>query len=109
MKIVNAFAGLGYLASSKSFKAIVLRTAIWNAMRFLLNRPKAFTILQNFEDRDFAVSNSGMSEDNTEVIMGSGVDLEMIPAISAAFRRSYCHASVAFALEQRRGRICCRC
>jgi glycosyltransferase involved in cell wall biosynthesis len=77
LKIVNAFAGLGYLESSKSPKAMVLRTIIWNMMRFLLNRPKAFTILQNFEDRDFAVNTLGMSEENTEVIMGSGVDLEL--------------------------------
>ncbi|HEY2170136.1 MAG TPA: glycosyltransferase family 4 protein [Candidatus Angelobacter sp.] len=77
LKIVNAFAGLGYLASSKSPKAMILRTAIWNTMRYLLNRPNAFTILQNFEDRDFAVNTLGMSEENTEVIMGSGVDLEL--------------------------------
>lgn len=77
LTIVNAFAGLGYLASSKSPKAMMLRTVIWNTMRFLLNRPKAFTILQNFEDRDFAVNTLGMSEENTEVIMGSGVDLEL--------------------------------
>lgn len=77
LKIVNAFAGLGYLESSKSPKAMILRTVIWNMMRFLLNRPKAFTILQNFEDRDFAVNTLGMSLENTEVIMGSGVDLEL--------------------------------
>jgi glycosyltransferase involved in cell wall biosynthesis len=77
LKIVNAFAGLGYLESSKSPKAMILGTAIWNIMRFLLNRPNAFTILQNFEDRDFAVNKLGMSGENTEVIMGSGVDLEL--------------------------------
>lgn len=77
LKIVNAFAGLGYLESSKSPKALILRTIIWTAMRFLLNRPKTFTILQNFEDRDFALRNLHMSDDNTEVIMGSGVDLEL--------------------------------
>ena len=77
LKIVNAFAGLGYLASSTSPKAMLLRIGIWNSMRFLLNRPNAFTILQNFEDRDFAVNTLGLSGDNTEVIMGSGVDLEL--------------------------------
>jgi glycosyltransferase involved in cell wall biosynthesis len=77
LKIINAFAGLGYLESSKSFKAFILRTIIWGVMPHLLNRPKAFTILQNFADRDFALSNLGMSDDNTEVIMGSGVDLEL--------------------------------
>lgn len=76
LKIVNAFAGLGYLESSKSLKAMILRKVIWNTMRFLLNRPNSFTILQNFEDRDFAVNRLGLSVDNTEVIMGSGVDLE---------------------------------
>jgi glycosyltransferase involved in cell wall biosynthesis len=77
LKIVNAFAGLGYLESSKSPKAMILRTMIWNTMRFLLNRRNSFTILQNFEDRDFAVNNLGLSSENTEVIMGSGVDLEL--------------------------------
>jgi glycosyltransferase involved in cell wall biosynthesis len=77
LKIVNAFAGLGYLESSNSPKALIFRTAIWNAMRFLLNRPKSFTILQNFDDRDFAVSKLRMSDENTEVIMGSGVDMEV--------------------------------
>lgn len=77
VKIVNAFAGLGYLASSRSPKAMALRPVIWNAMRFLLNRPKAFTILQNFEDRDFAISTLRMAYDKTEVIMGSGVDMEL--------------------------------
>jgi glycosyltransferase involved in cell wall biosynthesis len=76
VRIVNAFAGLGYLESSSSPKAIILRTAIWQAMRFLLPRPKAFTILQNFDDRDFVISKLGVSEENTEVIMGSGVDLD---------------------------------
>ena len=75
VKVVNAFAGLGYLASSQSLKAIALRLVIWNAMRFLLNRPKAFTILQNFEDRDFVVAKLGVAEDTTEVIMGFGVNL----------------------------------
>ncbi len=82
LKIVNAFAGLGYLESSKSPKAMILRTVIWNTMRFLLNRPNSFTILQNFEDRDFAVNKLGLSGENTEVIMGSGVDLELFrPAL----------------------------
>ncbi|MGC2745008.1 MAG: glycosyltransferase family 4 protein, partial [Candidatus Angelobacter sp.] len=77
LKMVNAFAGLGYLASSRSPKAMFLRTAIWNTMRILLKRPNSFTILQNFDDRDFAVNTLGLSDDNTEVIMGSGVDLEL--------------------------------
>jgi glycosyltransferase involved in cell wall biosynthesis len=76
-KIVNAFAGLGYLASSNSLKAWALRTVIWKMMRFLLNRQNSFTILQNFEDRNFAVDTLGMTSENTEVIMGSGVDLDL--------------------------------
>jgi glycosyltransferase involved in cell wall biosynthesis len=76
-RIVNAFAGFGYLESSNSPKAFILRTGIWTAMRFLLNRPRAFTILQNFDDRDFALRKLRASEDNTEVIMGSGVDMDL--------------------------------
>jgi len=76
LKNVNAFAGLGYLESSNSLKAFILKTAIWKVMRVLLNRPNSFTILQNFDDRDFAIKKLRMSDDNTEVIMGSGVDLD---------------------------------
>ena len=56
---------------------MLLRTIIWPAMGFLLNRPKAFTILQHFEDRDFAVDTFGLSSDKTEVIMGSGVNMDL--------------------------------
>jgi glycosyltransferase involved in cell wall biosynthesis len=85
VKIVNAFAGLGYLSSSRSPRAMALRLVIWNAMRFLINRPKAFTILQNFDDRDFVVNKLGIARDNTEVIMGSGVDLAVFrPSVQAS-------------------------
>jgi glycosyltransferase involved in cell wall biosynthesis len=77
VKIINAIAGLGFMESSRSPKAVLLRSCAWNAFRFLLNRPNSVTLLQNFDDRDFAIKHFKVSLDNTEVIMGSGVDTDL--------------------------------
>jgi len=77
VKIVNAIAGLGFMESSQSPKAILLRFCAWNAFRFLLNRSNSVTLLQNFDDREFAIKHFKVSLVNTEVIMGSGVDTNL--------------------------------
>jgi glycosyltransferase involved in cell wall biosynthesis len=75
MQVINAFAGLGYLVSSPSFKARVLKQVLWKAFRFLLNRPNSFLLLQNREDRDLLVSEVGVRPEKTMIIRGSGVDV----------------------------------
>jgi glycosyltransferase involved in cell wall biosynthesis len=76
-RIVNAIAGLGFMESSRSMKALLLRSLSWSAFLFLMNRPNSVTLLQNFEDREFAVKHFGVPLENTEVIMGSGVDTDL--------------------------------
>ncbi len=76
-RIVNAIAGLGFMESSRSMKALLLRSLSWSAFRFLMNRPNSVTLLQNFGDREFAVKHFGVPLENTEVIMGSGVDTDL--------------------------------
>ena len=76
MQVINAFAGLGYLVSSPSFKAQVLKRVLWKMFRFLLNRPNSFLLLQNREDRDLLVAEVGVQQDKTTIIRGSGVDVD---------------------------------
>lgn len=75
MQVINAFAGLGYLVSSPSLKARMLKRTLWQMFRFLLNRPNSFLLLQNSEDRDLLVTEVGVSPEKTTIIRGSGVDV----------------------------------
>ncbi|HEY6970718.1 MAG TPA: glycosyltransferase family 4 protein [Candidatus Angelobacter sp.] len=77
MKVVNAFAGLGYLAASSSMKARVLRPMVWSAMRFLLNRPQSHLLLQNREDKDVLMGKLKVPPEKITVIRGSGVNVEV--------------------------------
>jgi len=75
VQVINAFAGLGYLVSSPSFKARALKQVLWKIFRFLLNRPNSFLLLQNCEDRDLLVAEVGVRPEKTTIIRGSGVDV----------------------------------
>jgi glycosyltransferase involved in cell wall biosynthesis len=82
--IINAFAGLGYLVSSPSLKAKVLRRSIWAALRFLLKRGNSFVLLQNDEDKELLIREVGVPPEKTTVIRGSGVNMdEFKPAATA--------------------------
>jgi glycosyltransferase involved in cell wall biosynthesis len=65
---------LGYLVASSSFKARLLRLPIWNAFRFLLNRPGSRVLLQNAEDREFVTTKIRVPLERTVLIRGAGVD-----------------------------------
>src|SRR5438270_6107694 len=80
MQVINAFAGLGYLVSSPSFKARMLKRVLWRMFRFLLNRPNSFLLLQNPEDRDLLVAEVGVPPEKTTIIRGSGVDVNEFQA-----------------------------
>jgi glycosyltransferase involved in cell wall biosynthesis len=77
IQVINALAGLGYLVASSSFKARLLRLPIWNAFRFLLNRPGSRVLLQNAEDREFVTTKLKVPVERTVLIRGAGVDCEV--------------------------------
>jgi glycosyltransferase involved in cell wall biosynthesis len=80
MHVINAFAGLGYLVSSPTFRARALRQVLWKMFRFLLNRPNSFLLLQNREDRDLLVAEIRVPPEKTMIIRGSGVDVNAFQA-----------------------------
>jgi glycosyltransferase involved in cell wall biosynthesis len=77
VQVVNALTGLGFLASSQSFKARMLRPLIWRLLRFLLRRPNQRLLLQNEEDREFLTTRLGVKPDQITLIRGSGVDMDV--------------------------------
>jgi glycosyltransferase involved in cell wall biosynthesis len=77
IRVINALTGLGYLVTSSSLKARVLRVPIWNALRFLLNRPNHQVLLQNQEDKQLLVTKLKVCPERITIIQGSGVDMNL--------------------------------
>ncbi len=76
IQVVNAFAGLGYLVASSSWRAKVMRAGVWNAFRVFLNRPNFHLLFQNQEDQALMTAKLKLPYDRTTVIRGSGVDVQ---------------------------------
>ncbi len=72
--VVNALAGLGYLFSSPTPKARLLRPFARLGLRALVNRRNSRTILQNPDDIALFQTDLGARPDRLALIRGSGVD-----------------------------------
>jgi glycosyltransferase involved in cell wall biosynthesis len=73
--VVNNLAGLGFVFSSPSFNAALLRPAIKAFLVFALTRPGTLTIVQNSGDASVLTATLGVSTDKIRLIKGSGVDM----------------------------------
>jgi glycosyltransferase involved in cell wall biosynthesis len=71
---VNAFIGLGYLFTSDSRKARVVRNLVGLLLRFLVNRNGCIALVQNNDDMAALVS-LGIAKARIALIAGSGVDV----------------------------------
>jgi glycosyltransferase involved in cell wall biosynthesis len=71
--VVNNLAGLGFVFSSTSRRATLLRPAIRGALAFALKRKGTLTIVQNSDDARVLVDDIGVAPDNIRLIKGSGV------------------------------------
>ena len=71
---VNAVAGLGYVFTSKSFYARLLRPMVRLLMRFALRAPQGRLILQNRDDCALFLQNHLVEPDHIRLIRGSGVN-----------------------------------
>ena len=74
--VVNAMAGLGYLFSSDSTMAHILRPVIKGLFRFLLKNERTTVILQNPDDVEVMCGSGAVNKENVRLILGSGVDTE---------------------------------
>ncbi len=75
--IVNALGGMGYIFTSSSRKAKILRKIITTLWAFLLNTPRQKLILQN--PTDFNNFKNILPETQLRLISGSGIDLHAFP------------------------------
>ena len=74
---LNALAGLGYIFSSGSPKARLLRPLATSVLRTLLSRPDSFVLVQNPDD-EAVMTKLGIARDRIATIAGSGVDTEAL-------------------------------
>lgn len=72
--IVNALTGMGYIFTSDSLKARLIRPFITIAFRALLNGIKSRLIMQNQDDFSMLVNSGIVSKQRTKLIRGAGVD-----------------------------------
>ncbi len=72
--VVNAVTGVGFVASSPSRRARLLRRAMDFALARLLERPNSRVIVQNEDDRALLLSLRAGADERIVVIRGSGVD-----------------------------------
>lgn len=72
--VINAMAGLGFLFSSKTFKARIARPFFMVFFKFLLNSSGSRVILQNTDDAAVLCSSGVLNKEHVALIRGSGVD-----------------------------------
>ncbi|MBP9218611.1 MAG: glycosyltransferase family 4 protein [Sterolibacterium sp.] len=73
--VVNALTGLGYVFSSPTLKARLLRPFVTLALRGLLNAGRSVLILQNPDDGRMLVQEGMVEANRIRLIRGSGVDI----------------------------------
>lgn len=72
--VINALMGLGWIFSSDSTKARLLRPAVSTALRFALSRSNTRTIVQNADDAALLADQRLTTPSSIRLIRGSGVD-----------------------------------
>ncbi len=73
--VVNAIAGLGYVFTSRTGSARLLRPILRSAFRLLLNRRGSWAVLQNPDDQALLEREAGLEPGRIVLIRGAGVDL----------------------------------
>lgn len=87
-KYINAITGVGYLFSSNSMKAKILRFALTPIMRALWTRRGQNFLFQNPDDREIFVK-KGFGSPSSVIIPGSGVDInKFTPAKKRKLRKN---------------------
>jgi glycosyltransferase involved in cell wall biosynthesis len=74
--VVAAVSGLGYVFSSPSWRARLLRRPVRGLYRIALRHPNSHVIVQNPADRETLLLLRAVEAANLTIVRGSGVDLE---------------------------------
>ncbi len=76
LKVINTFTGLGFLFSNHSI-AKSLRLIVVPVFRLLVQKPRNWTVAQNFQDAETLLKLKLASPTRTSVIVSSGVNVQL--------------------------------
>ncbi|WP_321853504.1 glycosyltransferase family 4 protein [Paraburkholderia tropica] len=74
--IINSIAGMGYIFTNDSLKALVIRWPLRVLMSYALNRSSSIVILQNPDDVRIFADGGIVSKSRIRLIKGSGVNFD---------------------------------
>jgi glycosyltransferase involved in cell wall biosynthesis len=75
-RVVNALGGLGFVFTSNTLRARVIRPLLGLALRCLINGSNGKLILQNPDDIEYLVQRLHVDPEKIVLIRGAGVDME---------------------------------
>ena len=79
--VVNAPVGMGFIFSSNSLKARLLRPFVWLTLRFALAGSDKVTVVENTDDLRALSSHGVVRPSQIELIEGAGIDLNKFPYV----------------------------
>ena len=89
---LNAVAGLGFVFTSATLKARLVRPVFRALLRYVLGNAHASVLVQNPDDRA-AVKALGIADDRIFTIPGSGVETDKLTPFARTTGRSRSHLS----------------
>ena len=78
-KVLNAFAGLGYVFNARTVLAMLVRLGLWLPFIILMRRDNTWLLFQNQDDEKTLKDFGYVVDERSLVIRGSGIDLEEYP------------------------------
>ena len=74
IKNINALGGLGFIFSSGTLKAKILKPIVLYSLKIFCNKKKSKLIVQNKDDYDFVLKRLNLKKNTVKLIKGAGVD-----------------------------------
>lgn len=82
--VVSAPVGLGFIFSSDSKRAAILRPIVKGGLRLAMNSGHGLSIFENPDDLEFMVKNRLVKREQTRLIRGAGVDTDQFSPVPEA-------------------------
>ena len=88
-KVINAFAGLGYVFTARTLKANLIRTLLTITYKIIFHSQQVLLLFQNHDDEQFFQQRRLAKCKQTVVIPGSGVDTDYFkPEVDAGLEQN---------------------
>ncbi|PJB70295.1 MAG: glycosyltransferase family 1 protein [Alphaproteobacteria bacterium CG_4_9_14_3_um_filter_47_13] len=80
-RVINAFAGLGFVFNARNFLAHVIRAGLWLPFFVLLRHKNTYLLFQNRDDLATLEKQGFVVAARARIIRGSGIDLDLYPVM----------------------------